>query len=341
MSDEIRISMVPVIELNDEIEKQWDLVCESAKESDSLGLIEELSSQIREDWITEMKELKKSYSELCQSRYDSNLISTRVIEKVEYMICGGLGNEASEYEPYQEFSRIEDSQDLCDWLLKVAKAQIFSSSVEWDLNYEPYNADLDGLYSLDTAMADAIVSKQKYLSLGGLSSVSDDVVEILSKHSGGLYLDGLKSLSENAATSLGSHKGELSLEGLTSIDEAVAKSLSVHEGGLWLSGLVEISDSVAALLAAHKGMLFLDGVLELSETAIKSLSDHQGGLALHGLQKISDNSAENLSKCESGPGLGLNGLIELSEAAAKSLAKIDPDKIFLPEELEELVAKYR
>ena len=40
-------------------------------------------------------------------------------------------------------------------------------------------------------------------------------------------------------------------------------------------------------------------------------------------------------------GLSLDGLPELSDSAAKSLAKIDPDRLFLDDFLEEQVDKYR
>jgi hypothetical protein len=55
--------------------------------------------------------------------------------------------------------------------------------------------------------------------------------------------------------------------------------------------------------------------------------------------QIDDDAAESLSKCKGF--LNLSGLKELSDAVAKSLARIDPEKLGIPDEIEELVARFR
>ena len=163
--------------INRRVEKRWDLICENAKECQTEGPVEYLQKDDRENWISEKKELKNQYMELCSSW--SDMISYQHIDKVEYMCFGGMGNFCAEYDIYNTLNKIDDCKELCDWLLKVAKSESFSSG-ERD---KPYYAELDGLFELNAEMAEDIVSKEKYLSLGGLSG-HDDVIEILSRHPG-------------------------------------------------------------------------------------------------------------------------------------------------------------
>ena len=53
-----------------------------------------------------------------------------------------------------------------------------------------------------------------------MTTISDDVAEILARHNGHLgYLSlcGLKTISDEAAKALANHQGDLSLDGLTRI----------------------------------------------------------------------------------------------------------------------------
>ena len=186
---------------------------------------------------------------------------------------------------------------------------------------------LNGISTIDPAVAYELSKFAGALSFGGLKSICDDSAKELAKHgankpsqspnqspnpSRGLFcppddvtnldailiLDGLLELSEKAAEYLASHKGnQIKLDGLKELSENAAKALSCYRGKLSLDGLTELSDAAAEALSKHQGeRLSLDGLTELSDAAAEALSKHQGVLWLHGLTELSDAAAEALCK---------------------------------------------
>ena len=211
-----------------------------------------------------------------------------------------------------------------------------------------YGEHIEGLNwgtSIDKEAAEVLAKYHGILRLKGLTKISDDVAEALSRFKGeGLCLDGLVNVTEgnlehlvnletshlqisgaimnlaNVSSFLAECHGTLILNGLPKISADAAKALSRFEGeALALDGLTELSDAVAESLSKHEGWLGLKGLTELSDAAAESLSKHEGDLLLEGLTELSDAAAESLSKHEGG--LGLGGLTELSDAAAESLSK--------------------
>ena len=100
----------------------------------------------------------------------------------------------------------------------------------------------------------------------------------MSKHKGGyLSLDGLTELSDSAASSLSKHKGGLSIKGLTQAELLpYLRAASKHKEGLSIDGLTQLSDSAASSLSKHKGGLSIDGLTQLSDSAAESLSKYEG-----------------------------------------------------------------
>lgn len=72
--------------------------------------------------------------------------------------------------------------------------------------------------SLTVEEATRLAQHEGWLSLNGLTTISDDVAAAFGQHKRALHLDGLTKLSAAAAASLASHRGELSLNGLTARD---------------------------------------------------------------------------------------------------------------------------
>ena len=111
------------------------------------------------------------------------------------------------------------------------------------------------------------------LRLNGLTSITDEQAERISKVSNQLYLNGLTSITNKQAESLSEAK-VLSL-GLTSIRDEQADSLSRVE------------------------MLSLNSLNSINDPQAESLSKVEGPLFLLGLTSITDAQAESLSKVES------------------------------------------
>ena len=185
-----------------------------------------------------------------------------------------------------------------------------------------YGVDSESeLTSITLEQANELADCKVCLDLSGLTSFSEKLAEVLSKHEGDLLLDGLTSLSDKATNLIATHKGGyLSLEGLTTLTDTNAQALSQHKKLLFLKGLTTLSENVAKLLARHKGSLVLDGLTNLSEPAIEMLASHKDGfLSLDGLTSLSDKALEALAKHQGS--LYLNGLTNLSDKAALALSK--------------------
>lgn len=93
--------------------------------------------------------------------------------------------------------------------------------------------------------------KGTYLSLLGMTQLSAETAEALSKFPGGLNLNDVEEISAEAAAHLATHQGELDLNGLLSITEDAGMQLSKHSKPLLLENL----DTVAippSVLSAFK-----------------------------------------------------------------------------------------
>ena len=168
----------------------------------------------------------------------------------------------------------------------------------------------------------------EYLSLDGLTSLSDAAAQALAQNKGDLSLNGLKSLSDSPghvalARKLAQHKRDLYLDGLTSLSDAAAQALAQRKRRLSLGGLTSLSAAAAQALAQHKGGLYLEGLKSLSDAAAKSLSRLKGEIDLSGLRVLDDSPAHVAlaSKLGAQQTCDLGELQELSDAAALALAK--------------------
>jgi WD40 repeat protein len=199
------------------------------------------------------------------------------------------------------------------------------------------SVDLSQFSSIEEAAAEKLLAGHLggwRLVLDGLTTLSDSVAEILSKHKGDLSLGGLKELSDAAAKSLAKKiagelifwseeldekvtmlrgpitmeiadqylkgDGSVQLSHFSSIEEAAAeKLLTGHDLLGWpleLDGLTTLSDAAAESLSKYEGRLHLDGLTELSDAAAEILSKYKGDLSLYGLKKLSDAAAKSLAK---------------------------------------------
>ena len=114
-----------------------------------------------------------------------------------------------------------------------------------------------------------------------LTTITDEIAEILARFKGELNLSGLKSISETSAANLAKHSGTLYLNGLKFISRDVAEQLARHNGNLWLDGLPHISSGVSEGLSKHKGELWLRGLKSLSDLGAENLAKHDGAVLIN------------------------------------------------------------
>jgi hypothetical protein len=166
------------------------------------------------------------------------------------------------------------------------------------------------------------------LFLGGLTSISDSVAEVVARHKGTAWLDGLKSLSAKRAKTLAQHEGALSLNGLLTLSDAAASELACHQGELFLDNVVNVSERGVEILGRHGGPVSLKGLefrkqlgemRSLTDDTIESLAPYRGDLVLDRLESLTEIEAESI--INRGDLLSLNGLVSVSDEVAEVLAQ--------------------
>lgn len=182
------------------------------------------------------------------------------------------------------------------WFSLNGLKRLESGVAEQLSNYKPRGSSkllaLDGIQCLtieDAAHLGKLCGVD-YLYLNGISTIDPAVASELSKFTGTLSLGGLKSICDDSAKELAKH-------GVNKPSQSPNKSPNPSRGlfcppddetnldvSLRLDGLLELSEKAAEYLASHKGnQIKLDGLKELSENAAKALSCYRGKLSLDGL----------------------------------------------------------
>jgi len=159
--------------------------------------------------------------------------------------------------------------------------------------------------------------------LGGLTSISPDVAQELTKSTDWLYLEGLKTITPEVARALSATPCGLVLNGLVSLPPEVAEQLAKSDKTIYLDGLQSLSVRAAEALASHKGFLSLCGLTTCDDELLNALVAHKGSVRLGGvikhIAKLTDaRLAEMLAK---GSVLdAFENLTELSVEAAQALS---------------------
>ena len=97
--------------------------------------------------------------------------------------------------------------------------------------------DLSGLRNITPEIADLLATHCGGLCLDGIQDITEPIAVSLAKYSGGfLSLNGLTSLSDALATALALHKGLLSLQGITDLSDEACAQLTRRCGFLSVSG---------------------------------------------------------------------------------------------------------
>jgi len=207
--------------------------------------------------------------------------------------------------------------------------------------------DTNEIQSLTIEQAHRLALCYGDLSLDGLTTLSDEVAEALSHHTGGLLsLNGLTTVSAAAAAALARHEGGIllqslaaltspelaaklascdSLDGVKSISTDAAKALAeANCDALFLPSLLSLSAGTARELARYPGHIYLLELPSLSDAAAEELAAHSGGfLALNTVATLSDMAIGSLARHKGA--LYLDGLSCLSVEAARSLASLNHD----------------
>ncbi len=219
--------------------------------------------------------------------------------------CGG-GNDAD-----QNKASGESNEEYLDALLveissrdKITVEQAESLSKAWNLELKAKSSITDKQNNILEEKRDLNArwgrlieeDRVEWLGLDGLTSITDEQAESLSKVGSPIDLCGLTALSDEQAKSLSRLKG-LVLDGLTTITDDQAESLSKVKGPLFLNGLTSITDEQAESLS------------KIEQTDIDyDVED----LHLNGLTSITDKQAKSLAKVDS---------LEISKACQKLIDK--------------------
>jgi hypothetical protein len=85
---------------------------------------------------------------------------------------------------------------------------------------------LNGVSSLDMAVAEQLGVRKGDLALNGIRSLTADTARALCQASGSLSLDGLEVLTEEVAEAIATHVGSVSLQGVTTTSEKAIQAVA-------------------------------------------------------------------------------------------------------------------
>ena len=195
MSDDVYMSAIPRIELNESRSKTWDRICDQLDADDNPDLE-----------IQEMKDLKEWYA----NPGDYNTWNRCIAGINLIIVC--LADHC-ESEDHSNARNIENFKQLYEWLEQEAKEDARMATV------------------LDLTKAERFLEDQDSVNLSEMTSITEEAAEILSTYGGEIDLSGLTDLSEKAAEALseGEYEGEwIPLDGLTDLSTATAEALSKY-----------------------------------------------------------------------------------------------------------------
>ena len=180
------------------------------------------------------------------------------------------------------------------------------------------------LKDLEADVAKNLVISVEHLVLSGLTSVSDEVAEILSKHTGRLLLTGLTSLSEVAASHMVYGNMSWLVLGFQEFPEAMVTALTPPHfenplddttdryfgdaPTLSFPRITNLTPDAAKEFTRHYCYLSFPGLTALSDEVAEILGQHSGLLSLPNLEELSDNAAERLSRINARLKLNLDNL---------------------------------
>jgi len=153
-----------------------------------------------------------------------------------------------------------------------------------------------GLTSLTDNQAELLSRNVKNLFLDSITSLNDKQAEAFSRNSGALSLGGLTFISPKQIELLAKNRHDMYFDGLTSLNDKQAEAFSKCKGKLSLNDITSLTDYQLELLAKRKGKLSLNGIGFFTDEQVKLLSEHDGDLYLRSFVPRNDEQSVILSK---------------------------------------------
>ncbi|NQX00886.1 hypothetical protein HQ447_09520, partial [bacterium] len=184
MSNDLHITAIPSIKLNEARNQIWDRICDELdfEECELKYDYDDLDSTIQM-----MKDLKKWYS---LEYFHYNYCWKRCIAGINIIMLAH-DDYSSESDDVKNARNIENFKQLYEWLEQEAKEDERMATV------------------LDLTKAERFLEDENSVNLSEMTSITDAAAEALSKHQGWLGLGGLTGLTDAAAEALSKHQGWL------------------------------------------------------------------------------------------------------------------------------------
>jgi ABC-type amino acid transport substrate-binding protein len=187
---------------------------------------------------------------------------------------------------------------------------------------------LPGIKTVSVDLAKTLAMRKHGLSLGGLTTISDEAAKVLKTKLNG-RLPELKTLSPEVAKVLAQTRGHLVLNSLTTLSDEAARALTEdaqNRGDLYLGGLTTLTPDTARAICRREGDLYLNGLTTISDEVLEALAEHKAHPHLakpfvyfNGLTTISDEGAAVLASWPKWSGQ-LPALPAISEKSAAAFA---------------------
>ena len=229
---------------------------------------------------------------------------------------------------------VETMQYLPASKLIVSAKNITVEQIQNLPQYKISELYFDQVENVEPKLAQAMVSNRKVISLNGITSISDEVLQILvSMPYGSLYLDGLTTLSDSQMDIIRSGKvSRLSLNGLRILPTELLKNPGNSLNSLSLDGINELQLPDFDQRSLNYGLydeLSLGGLKDISLNDLNILVKLVNGiLSLNGLHQLRPEYAETFIVKDSNNcsilsrGLELNGVSTLDMTTLDAFYKV-------------------
>ncbi|NCY21745.1 hypothetical protein EBX31_07295 [bacterium] len=152
------------------------------------------------------------------------------------------------------------------------------------------------------------------LHLSGLSSISQELADLLAQYPSRLSLSGLEDLTEDAAKALSKHRHTLNLTGLKELKPEIASILSKRNPAdpevTLLLDPFEITTETAQALATGTERIEVGAMETISYEALSALTGRKGPVSFDGFEHLSPQALE-IFKSGKHPHLTVIGLEDI------------------------------
>jgi hypothetical protein len=202
--------------------------------------------------------------------------------------------------------------------ISIDEAKFLAQCKTWALLLNVENPSIEVL--------EILITFHETLIFTNLKEITEEMAQVLCKHSHGLEFKEKTIVSDNAFKILAKSKSSLKFEGSHTLTVESARALSTHSNELEFGAIMNASDIIMGLLLKRNGELIISNkeynTISVNYAKKIFVDNHESENALNDLMRITHISDEVSAIIADYHGdLNLNRLIDISDQTAKELSR--------------------